>query len=105
MEFLFHPDPAGATCRLAKARPDPDFRYLSKRAALDSPGTSRATMTTQGEKDCFRFATRIRIERRCRACESMHHRARHRELPRIWVGGAAEYADGALRTLGYVRAK
>lgn len=38
----------GSKCRLAKARPEPDFRYFSKRIANDSLGSSIDTTIDQG---------------------------------------------------------
>jgi hypothetical protein len=38
----------GAKCRFAKARPEPDFRHRSKRAASCSVGNSIETTTRQG---------------------------------------------------------
>jgi hypothetical protein len=41
-------DGTGPKCRFANARPDPDLRYLSKRAARDPSGDSSDTTTDHG---------------------------------------------------------
>jgi hypothetical protein len=39
---------AGPKCLVANARPDPDFKYFSKRRASFSVGNSKETTTDQG---------------------------------------------------------
>lgn len=88
-------------CRVATARPEPDLRYLSKRAAADSSGNSIETSHAMGDAaECSQAVHRCAIRDVHQRCPHGRHsvaRGRYRfaGCRRIWRRGHA-YTPSAL---------